>query len=70
MHIEMRVVRWMCNASLSDKCDGIWTLSEDWKSRMDLECISVVKSRGRPKKTYEKVVQYDLLIVGLNREAA
>ncbi len=46
-HTKMRMVRWMCDASLNNRPGGIRTANEEFKSRMGLECISDVLRRGR-----------------------
>jgi len=38
----MRMVRWICGASLNDRPGGIRIANKDPRSRMELECISDV----------------------------
>ncbi len=44
---EMRMVRWMCGASLNVRPRGLRITYDVLRERMDLECISVVMWRAR-----------------------
>ena len=99
---EMRMIRWMCGASLNNRHGDDRIASEDLRERLGLECIGVVLrrgrlrwfghvermedsnwvkrvrnvnvegavTRGRPKKTWDEVIQRDLRYMNLNRETA
>jgi len=94
-HTEMRMVRWMSNATLRDRTpgaelrgrlgiEGIIDVLCTWRvrwfghvERMDDDnwvkrCMNVTvegrASRGRPRKTWRKVLCNDLKIKGFNRE--
>ena len=99
---EMRMIRWMCGASLNDRHGEGRIENDQLRVRLGLEGIGVVMRRGRlrwfghvermeddkwlkrvrnmdvegvvaagrPKMTWDRVIQNDLRDKGLNRETA